>query len=120
MGLLNHSKSGDYETILGEKDMPMRAVGRAEAAQIRAQMEAEKKNTDEVKLDFQYTNTGMLQSKEEAEETLEALEFFESRQNRRLFDEGKIKVYEEPCGMEAIMILNTATDQSVFVDYRSL
>jgi len=120
MGLLNHSKPGDYETILGEKDMPMRAVRRAYTVQTRAQKETEKNNSDEVKLDFQFTNTGSLQSKEEAESTLEGLEFFESAQNRRLFDEGKIKVYEEPCGMEAIMILNTATDQSVFVDYRSL
>jgi hypothetical protein len=120
MGLLNRSKPDDYKTILGEKDMPMRAIGRADATRIRKQMAAEKKSIDEVELDFQFTNTGSLQSKKEAERTLEGLEFFESRQNQRLFDEGKIKVYEEPCGMEAIMILNTATDQSIFVDYRSL
>ena len=153
MGLLNHSKSGDYETILREKDMPMRAVrravGKAEAAKIRAQMKADaaevaeivadaekkvgpevaaevrakiaaEKLDDNIEYDFQYTNEGTLLNKKEAEGQLEVLGFFQSDKNRRLFDEDKIKVYEEPCGMEAIMILNTATDQSVFVDYRSL
>ena len=69
---------------------------------------------------FQYTNIGEKQDKEDAEEVLERLNFFGVPGNREAFERGEIEVYSEDWAMEASVILNKITGQMVFVDWRSL
>jgi len=74
----------------------------------------------EMELNFQFTNAAGIQPEDQAKSYLERLGFFESEHNTKLFEEGRIRVYNEPWAMECLLIQDIKTGQAVFVDLRSL
>lgn len=67
---------------------------------------------------FDEHNNGRELNREEAENLLSRIGFFDDNSNRALFNNGDIKVFDEMMANEIAVILQPSTGETVFFDFR--